>query len=62
MIYYNDNDPNSVAWLRELIAAGVIGKGIVDDRSILDVQPDDLRGFTQCHQPVGGESLHRRFL
>lgn len=49
MNYYNDNDPNSAAVLRELIRRGLISNGIVDDRSILDVQPDDLRGFTQCH-------------
>lgn len=45
MNYYNDNDPNSVALLRELISRGLIADGVVDDRSILDVQPDDLRGF-----------------
>lgn len=49
MNYYNDNDPNSAACLRELISRGLIANGVVDDRSILDVQPDDLRGFTQCH-------------
>lgn len=49
MNYYNDNDPKSAAWLRELIKRGLISDGIVDDRSILDVEPSDLRGFTQCH-------------
>lgn len=47
--YYNDNDPSSAAWLRELIRAGEIPDGVVDERSILDVTPDDLHGFTQCH-------------
>jgi len=47
--YYNEIDPFAVAWLRELIKAGHIADGIVDDRSIEDVRPDDLVGFTQCH-------------
>lgn len=47
--YYNEIDPKKGAWLRELIAAGLIAKGEVDERSITDVQPGDLRGFRQCH-------------
>ncbi|MGI3213343.1 DNA cytosine methyltransferase [Roseovarius tibetensis] len=48
-VYYNDADPASCAWLRELIAAGHLPDGEVDARSILEVEPADLRGFTQCH-------------
>lgn len=48
-VYYNDADPATCAWLRELIAAGLLPPGEVDKRSILDVEPADLRGFTQCH-------------
>ncbi|HDU8645538.1 TPA: DNA cytosine methyltransferase [Morganella morganii subsp. morganii] len=47
--YYNEIDPFSAQWLRNLIAAGHIAPGVVDERSIEDVTPDDLRGFTQCH-------------
>ncbi|MBC6659754.1 DNA cytosine methyltransferase [Morganella morganii] len=47
--FYNENDPFAAQWLRNLIAAGHIAPGIVDERSIEDVTPDDLRGFTQCH-------------
>jgi DNA (cytosine-5)-methyltransferase 1 len=47
--YYNEIDPYCVAWLRNLITAGAIPPGDVDDRSIKDVQPDDLTGYTQCH-------------
>lgn len=36
-------------WLRSLIAAGHIADGYVDERSIVDVRPSDLAGFTQCH-------------
>ena len=47
--YYNEFDPYAAAWLRNLIAAGHIAPGDVDERSIEDVRPDDLRGYTQCH-------------
>jgi len=47
--YYNEFDPGAAAWLRELIRRGLIADGEVDERSILDVTADDLRGFTQCH-------------
>ncbi|HEY4467265.1 MAG TPA: DNA cytosine methyltransferase [Klebsiella sp.] len=47
--YYNEIDPFAAQWLRNLIAAGHIVPGEVDERSIEDVTPDDLRGFTQCH-------------
>jgi DNA (cytosine-5)-methyltransferase 1 len=47
--WYNEIDPQKAAWLRELIARGVIAAGDVDERSIADVRPDDLRGYAQCH-------------
>ena len=46
---YNEIDPFAAAWLRELIKAGHIAPGEVDTRSIADVMPSDLAGFTQCH-------------
>jgi len=47
--YYNEIEPYAAEWLRNLIKAGHIPHGEVDTRSIVDVAPDDLRGFTQCH-------------
>jgi len=47
--YYNEFDPNAAAWLRKLIALGHIAPGDVDERSIEDVLPTDLLGYTQCH-------------
>ena len=47
--YYNEIDPYAAQWLRNLIAAGLIAPGVVDERSIEDVTPDDLRGFSQVH-------------
>ena len=56
--YYNENDKKTVAWLRELIKRGHIADGIVDDRSIKDVDANDLRNFDQCHffAGIGGWS------
>lgn len=47
--YYNEFDPKAAAWLRQLIKNGLIMDGIVDDRSIIEVQPEDLKGFTRHH-------------
>ena len=56
--YYNEIEPYAAQWLRNLIKAGHIANGEVDTRSIVDVSPDDLRGFTQCHffAGIGGWS------
>jgi site-specific DNA-cytosine methylase len=47
--YYNEFEPYAAQWIRNLIKAGLIPDGEVDGRSIREVKPDDLRGFTQCH-------------
>jgi DNA (cytosine-5)-methyltransferase 1 len=47
--FYNEIDPFAAAWLRELIKAGHIAPGVVDERSIEDIVPDELRQYTQCH-------------
>ena len=54
--YYNEINPHAAEWLRHLAAAGLIPAGDVDERSIEDVSPDDLRGYTSCHffAGVGG--------
>lgn len=60
--YYNEIDPFAAQWLRNLIQAGLIAPGEVDERSIEDVRPDDLRGFKQCHffAGIGGWSYALR--
>jgi DNA (cytosine-5)-methyltransferase 1 len=60
--YYNEIDPYAAQWLRNLIAAGHIAPGDVDERSIVDVKPDDLIGYNQCHffAGIGGWSLAAR--
>lgn len=47
--YYNEYDKNAAEWLRQLIKLGLIADGVVDDRSITDVEVEDLNGFVQCH-------------
>ena len=58
MNYYNEWDSFAAAWLKELIKDGLIPDGEVDSRSIADVEPSDLKGFTQCHffAGIGGWS------
>src|ERR1017187_9199000 len=54
--YYNEYDKNAAAWLRELIRLGEIPDGFVDERSITEIKPDELKGYTQHHffAGVGG--------
>lgn len=47
--YYNEFDPFAAAWLRELIKRGLIADGIVDERSIVEVKPEDLKPSKRKH-------------
>ena len=49
MIYLNEIDPFCAQWLQNLMDADVIPRGHIDTRSIEDVTPNDLAGYTQCH-------------
>ena len=59
MNYYNEIDPYAAQWLRNLKSKGLIPDGEVDTRSIVDVAPDDVGSFNQCHffAGIGGWSL-----
>ena len=46
---YNEIEEYAADWLENLITLGVIAPGIVDRRSIVDIRPDDYRGFRQAH-------------
>jgi DNA (cytosine-5)-methyltransferase 1 len=50
---YNEIDIFAAEWLRNLIKAGQIADGIVDERSVADIDPDELSGFTQFHTFAG---------
>lgn len=62
LAYYNEFDKDAAAWLRELIRRDLIAPGDVDERSIEDVRPDELRGYTQHHffAGIGGWSYALR--
>lgn len=59
MNFYNEHDPKAAAWLRELIRLELIPAGDVDERSITEIKPHELNGYTQCHffAGIGGWSL-----
>ena len=61
--YYNEIEPHAVEWLQRLILAGELPDGDVDGRSIVDVDPEDLAGYTQCHffAGIGGWPLAARW-
>ena len=58
MNYYNDFDPKVCLWLEELIREEMIPAGKVDNRSIEEIKPNELKEFTQCHffAGIGGWS------
>lgn len=60
--YYNEIDPYAAQWLRNLISEGHISPGDVDERSIVDVRADDLKGYEQAHffAGIGGWSYALR--
>lgn len=60
--YYNDSDRYVCEWLDNLQRDGAIAPGDIDCRSIEDVNPNDLKGYTQCHffAGIGGWSLALR--
>ena len=49
MHFYNEIDQFACQWLKELIDSKNIPQGIVDERSIRDIQPTELEGHRQCH-------------
>lgn len=62
MHYYNEFNPDAAQWLRELIQAGCLPPGDVDERDIREVQPSELAGFTSWHffAGIGGWPLALR--
>lgn len=60
--YYNEIEPYAAQWLRNLVGKNLIAPGDVDERSIVDVRSDDLKGYTQCHffAGIGGWSFAAR--
>ncbi len=50
---YNEIEPYASRWLDNLIGAGHIAPGRVDTRSIVELQPDDVRAASQFHAFAG---------
>jgi DNA (cytosine-5)-methyltransferase 1 len=61
-VYYNEIDGYCAAWLRNLIVAGHLPAGDVDERDIRDVRAADLAGYGACHffAGIGGFALGLR--
>ena len=59
MIYYNENNRKAAAALKQLIVDGLLPDGWVDDRSILEVKAEEIKGFEQAHffAGIGGWPL-----
>lgn len=47
--FYNEIDKYAAQWTRNLIDAGLVAPGVVDERSIADLKPEDVRDATQAH-------------
>lgn len=54
LAFYNEIDPLAAQTIREAMARGLIAPGIVDERDIRDIRPDELAGYTQVHLFAGG--------
>lgn len=57
--FYNEIDRFAAQWLRNLIQADHIRPGHVEEKSIADLTPKDLKGFTHAHffAGIGGWDL-----
>lgn len=57
--FYNEIEPYAVQWLRNLIEAGELSRGLVNERSIKDVRATELMGYTRAHffAGIGGWDL-----
>lgn len=51
--YYNEIDKDCCEWLRRLIKRGVIADGVVDNRDIREVMPDEIAQYEQVHLFAG---------
>ena len=62
-VYYNDNEPFCCEVLRARIADGSLPAGVVDDRDVRTIDPDEFREFQQIHlfAGIGGFALAQRW-
>ncbi len=57
MVFYNENDPRTVAWLKQLVADGHLEQGVVDGRSITEIKGPDCAETSHFFAGVGGWPL-----
>lgn len=48
-VYYNEIDDYCCDWLSNLMDAGAITPGVIDNRSVEDIRPSELAGFDRVH-------------
>jgi DNA (cytosine-5)-methyltransferase 1 len=62
LAYYNEIDEYNCEWIQNLMDQGLIMKGVIDRRSIVEVTPDDVRGYTRVHffAGIGGWDIALR--
>ncbi len=48
-VFYNEIDPYCCAWLSNLMDKGHIRPGVICDKSIVDLTPDDVRPYDLAH-------------
>ena len=60
-IWYNDNDPFVAEWLRNLIAAGHLPDGIVDENPIQEIKPKDCAPTSHFFAGIGGWAYALQF-
>ena len=58
---YSEIDPYCCDWLSNLMDAGHISPGHIDDRTIEDITPNDLRGYDHAHFFAGIGGWARAF-
>lgn len=64
-VYFNDVDVHSVVWLKELVDNRCFNvcpeECVIDGRSVLDIEANDVRGYEQCHFFAGIGGWRRAF-
>lgn len=58
---YDEWDKRAAAWLRELIRAGHLPEGIVDERSVADLAPSDTGSVSHFFAGIGAAIVERFF-
>lgn len=59
LAFYNDNNSYCCSWLSNLIDSGLLTPGVICNKSIHDLNPEDLQGYTRVHlfAGIGGWDL-----